>query len=53
MEDVFFMWIFVSRLIFGETMTETEANEMGIVELFQRVVLMNEKVEDVPRQESV
>jgi transcription antitermination factor NusG len=29
-------------------MTEAEANEMGIVELFQRVVLQNEKIEDVP-----
>ena len=35
------------------SMTETEANEMGIVELFRRVVLMNEKIEDVPRRESV
>jgi len=28
-------------------MSEAEANEMGIVELFQRVVLLNEKIEDV------
>ena len=27
-------------------MTEQEANEMGVIELFQRVVLMNEKIED-------
>ena len=27
-------------------MTEQEADEMGIVELFQRVVLENEKIED-------
>lgn len=27
-------------------MTEAEANDMGIVELFQRVVLMNEKIEE-------
>lgn len=26
-------------------MTEDEANNMGIVELFQRVVLLNEKIE--------
>lgn len=31
-------------------MTEAEANEMGIVELFQRVVLMNEKIEDAPQE---
>ena len=29
-------------------MTEQEANEMNIIELFQRVVLMNEKIEDAP-----
>ena len=27
-------------------MTEQELEEMGVVELFQRVVLMNEKVDD-------
>jgi hypothetical protein len=27
-------------------MTEAEAENMGIVELFQRVVLMNEKIEE-------
>lgn len=31
-------------------MTEAEANEMGIVELFQRVVLMNEKIEEVSKE---
>ncbi len=29
-------------------MTTTEAEQMGIIELFQRAVLMNEKVEDEP-----
>jgi len=36
------------KRIEGTDMTESEANEMEIVELFQRVVLMNEKIEDAP-----
>lgn len=27
-------------------MTQKEADEMGVIELFQRVVLMNEKIEE-------
>ena len=32
----------------GGIMTEAEAENMGIVELFQRVVLLNEKIEGAP-----